>query len=96
MKNEEVRKEARKWYNYGKMAGVACDIIDRLPSEGDITYDDIFQAIDEGLIYTEDQWTVIEWYCTPYENRSINDVICDFCDELLSILQSCNIAVELA
>lgn len=79
MINEEVRREARKWYNYGKMAGVACDIIDRLPSDQDIiTYDDIFHAIDEGLIYTEDQWSVIEWYCTPYENRCINDVICDF------------------
>lgn len=95
MKNEEVKRQVRRYFNYGKMAGVAEDIIDRLPSDQEvISYDDIFQAIDEGLIYIEDQWTVIEYYCTPYENRSINEVITDFCDELVSILESCHITVD--
>ena len=29
--------------------------------------EDIWSSLDEGLIYYNDQWTVLEYYCTPQD-----------------------------
>lgn len=49
------------------------DIVDRVVSdyegdpEDDEFYESVWSAIDDGLIYTKDQWAVLEHYCTPSE-----------------------------
>ena len=54
-------------FGYGDMAGLAENILDRI----DINdykadaYETLFHAMDEGMIYTDDQWTMIRYYCTP-------------------------------
>lgn len=30
-------------------------------------YDAVYQAMDEGLIYTDDQWTMLKEHCTPQD-----------------------------
>jgi len=47
---------------------IAEDIADRAESyqqEGHDIEEAVSQAIDDGLIYTRDQWEVLAYYCTP-------------------------------
>lgn len=42
--------------------------------------EDILQALDDELIYYDDQWLVIKEYCSPIEanwNNAIEQFICD-------------------
>ena len=41
--------------------------------------DAIWEAIDEGLIYSADEWTVYKHYCNIGDNRNIMDELL-FCD----------------
>lgn len=41
------------------------NILDRIDNPNDD--EDIFQAIDDELIYYDDQWLVLKEYCTPVE-----------------------------
>lgn len=49
-------------FGFGEIAEVAEDILSRMDAPYD---DDLFDAIDSGLIWTKDQWTVLAHYCTP-------------------------------
>jgi len=60
----------KSFETFGEIIELAGDILSRLePEDLDIDeFDDaLFQAMDSGLIYTKDQWTMIEYYCTPQE-----------------------------
>ena len=46
--------------------------------------EEIFQAIDDGLIYTRDQWAVIEYYCTP-QDADFDKAMEAFTDDILAI-----------
>lgn len=49
----------------GDFQDLVVDLVERVD---DYTNDeDIWEALDNGLIYTKDQWTVLEYYCTPQE-----------------------------
>lgn len=54
-------------FGYNDMAGLAESILNRIDLDDlkEDAYGALFQAMDEGMIYTEDQWTMIEYYCTP-------------------------------
>lgn len=41
------------------------DILDRIKNPDDT--DDVLQAIDASIIWYEDQWTILQEYCTPQE-----------------------------
>lgn len=53
----------------GKILGVAEDVLDRIDADAykRDPYGALNQAMDEGLIYTEDQWTMMMEYQTPEE-----------------------------
>lgn len=63
------------------------DIVDRVDIEDwkDDDYDAIWQAIDEGLIYTKDQWVVLEHYCTPTD-ANFDEAIEELASDMGSIL----------
>ena len=69
---------------------VAEDILDRFESiheDGGDVYDDLFQAMNEGMIYTADQWTMMQYYCTP-QDASFEDAWMSFEGDLLSIIEN--------
>jgi len=55
-------------FGVGDLLSLATDILERYTCEEDgDEIDRLYQAIDDGLIYTRDEWTVIESYCTPLD-----------------------------
>lgn len=46
--------------------------------------EDIYQSVDDELIYTYDQWKVIEHYCTPQE-ANWEDAYSDFMNDIFAI-----------
>lgn len=66
---------------------VVDDLVERVDIEDwkDDDYDAIWQAIDEGLIYTRDQWVVLEHYCTPTD-ANFDEAIEELASDMGSIL----------
>lgn len=56
-------------FGYGDMAGLAENILDRIDVDDvkDDAYEALYQAMDDGMIYTDDQWIMIRYYCTPQD-----------------------------
>ena len=51
----------------------------------DASDDELWQAMDDELIYTEDRWTLLKGYCTPEEadfGRAWEDFYCDLSSAL--------------
>ena len=43
-------------------------ILTRIDEYTEDTLDDVlWEAMDSGMIYTKDQWTMVEEFCTPFE-----------------------------
>lgn len=61
---------------------VVSDIIDRVDNFEDD--EDIYDALDNGLIYSSDQWKVLEHYCTPTD-ASWEVAYGAFLDDIFSI-----------
>lgn len=75
-------------FNSFDIIDLARDVLDRFESiheDGGDVYDDLFQAMDEGLIYTADQWTMIEYYCTP-QTADFDAAWADFESDLLQVI----------
>jgi hypothetical protein len=79
----------------GDFAGIAENVLSRIDAdeiEKD-PYEAVLQAMDDELIYTEDQWAMIEYYCTP-QNADFNGAWEDFANDLMSaindgVLETC-------
>ena len=41
----------------------------------------LYQALDDELIYTEDQWNIMKYYCSP-ESADLDEAIDLFMDDL--------------
>ena len=52
--------------------GLAESILMRIDELSEDVYEDVWQAMDDGMIYTEDQWDMLKYYCTP-SNADFND-----------------------
>ena len=66
---------------------IAEDIAERAESyqeEGHDIEDAISQAIDDGLIYTRDQWEVMAYYCGP-KDADFNFTIEQFYTDLMTL-----------
>ena len=51
-----------------KINGIAEAVLSRIDEdELDDVYDAVYQAMDDELIYTDDQWAMIREYCTPHD-----------------------------
>ena len=85
-KNEN---ESYKVFNYGEgIVDLAWDILDRVEEDSDDVYDAISEAIDSGLIYYSQQWTLIEYYFSPLdENISLNEAIGCFVEDLAKCVE---------
>lgn len=64
------------------------DIFDRIDCDNEDDLSEcVIQAIDEGLIYYDDEWTVLKHYCTP-QDADWNTAIEQFVDEMISYASS--------
>lgn len=56
-------------FGYNDLAGLAESIFNRIDVDDvkDDAYEALYQAMDDGMIYTDDQWTMIRYYCTPQD-----------------------------
>lgn len=79
----------------GEMIGLAENILDRIDVDTyrEDAYEAVWQAMDEGLIYTADQWTMLEYYCTP-TNASFEDAWNDFENDLMECINDGAIEIE--
>lgn len=77
------------------VSAIADDIISRIDFDNvteDNLWDGLLGAIDDSLIYTEDQWSIIKFYCSP-SNANFSYAMEEFENELYSIIAS-NIITE--
>lgn len=71
MVNEKIKDIIGKKLNYTfdfAFVNVVKDIIDRIDFNNKDLRKAIQKAIDDGLIYEEDEWTIYKHYCTPEES----------------------------
>ena len=71
----------------GDIYDLAEEILDRIDAvdfKAD-PYEALYDAMDTGMIYTADQWTMIEHYCTP-QNADYDSAWTDFENELMDCL----------
>lgn len=87
---KDIYKAVAKHFDYrgtDSFFDVVDDLVERVDIEDwkDDDYDAIWQAIDEGLIYTRDQWIVLEHYCTPTD-ANLDEAIEELASDMGSIL----------
>ena len=86
---EEMKENAWTQFDW-QVAQIACDVLDRLEEE-DMEQDKceaILQAIDDELIYTSEQWSLIQYYMSPDEigrGKTLSDVIMEFFEDLMRL-----------
>ena len=84
-KYEELLNEKFAWSDVYDIARNLVERIDKNDADADIA-SALYDALDEELIYTEDQWTLCKYYTTP-DNCSWNDVIEEFYNDLYPIVE---------
>ena len=81
----EITKEMNLllWDKFNlKVCEIAESIIERMEAP---TEEELQQAIDNELIYTDDQWEIMKYYQNPKE-ANFNEAMMEFYDDLLEIL----------
>jgi len=69
---KDIRRVAGKYFDYSgtdKFFDIVVDLVERIDKDDfkEDSYEAAYQACDEGLIYTADQWEMLEHYCTPQD-----------------------------
>ena len=86
--NYEAFQRAFGEYTTPDFTDLVKDIFDRIDCDNkDDLSDCVMQAIDEGLIYYDDEWTVLKHYCTP-QDANWETAIGLFIDEMISYAYS--------
>ena len=85
---EEKKENAYHKFSY-EVANIACDILDRIdPEEAAQDFLEVLVCeIDSALIYTYDQWQVIQEYINPDEIGSISfsEVMDRFVEDMMTL-----------
>ena len=87
--NEDVKQLVFKYFS-GDIIDIVFNIIDRfIDSYNDKDEyfdwgDDLIDAVNDELIYYDDQWEVLKYYTTPQE-VNYNEVMDEFLSDLVSL-----------
>ena len=75
-------------FGCGEMSDVARNVLERVYDNGDETDagEAVSQAMDDELIYTADQWTVIAYYSDPSDPKSFSEACEEFFGDLLECI----------
>lgn len=85
---EEAREKVIEVFGYDyDINCVVNDILDRIDPDEEEIIDEIYSAIDSGLIYTEDQWKVVHYYMMPAEigSKCWFDIMEEFHDDIMKL-----------
>lgn len=63
--------------------GIAENVLSRME---DNTEDELYQALDDELIYTDDQWSIMKYYCSP-ESADLDEAIELFINDLSKAIE---------
>lgn len=76
-------------FGCGEMSDVARNVLERVYNNGDETDAGkaVDKAMDDELIYTDDQWTVIAYYSDPSDPKSFSEAYEDFYRDLLECVE---------
>lgn len=69
-------------FGFGEVEKIAESIIERMEAP---TEEDLQQAIDDSLIYYDDQWEIMKYYQNPKE-ANFNEAMEEFYEDLAEIL----------
>lgn len=62
---------------------IVANVLDRID---DFTSDeDIYQSVDDELIYTQDQWTILEFYCASPAEADWDSAYSDFLGDIMAL-----------
>ena len=91
--NSEYKDIIAKHFDYTfdfDFLDVVADLIDRIDFDEEDLDEEIYSAIDEGLIYDADQWKIMQYYQSPSE-ANFDSAIEDLTGDIFAI---CNKIVE--
>lgn len=87
---EEMKEKA--WSQFGdyRVAQIACGVLDRVDEETAIAdmSEAILDSMDCTLIYTSDQWEIIQYYMNPEEigdGKTLSDIMMEFYEDLMRL-----------
>lgn len=85
MKRNE--KKLNELFGWGAIRGIADAIYDRAETmETDDTYEAIVDALNDELIYTDDQWEVMKAYQSPQDANWI-EAVEEFINDLITCVE---------
>lgn len=65
-----------------KMMKLAQEVINRIDYDAKEMSDELIEAVDAAIVWTEDKWTIIQYYSTPDHPKRYDDAVCYFLDDL--------------
>lgn len=74
-------------FGYGEISNIARNILERIDEDETDAGEAVSQAMDDELIYTADQWTVIAYYSDPSDPKSFSEACEDFYGDLLECVE---------
>lgn len=85
-------KKENAWSQFGdyRVAQIACDVLDRVDEEtatADMS-EAMLESMDCTLIYTSDQWEIIQYYMSPDEigeGKTLSDIMMDFFEDIMRL-----------
>ena len=86
-----MRKEVLRYFERAtdEFFDLADDIIDRIDEDDFIngdSYEAVWEAIDNGVIYYDDQWEILKHYCNPTD-ADWDYAIEEFANDIADIAQ---------
>ena len=82
-------KKFTEVFGVGKLADIASEILDRAGEDDreDVdTSEKVIDALNDSLIYYDDQWEVMKAYQNP-EEANFQNALDDFINDLLSVIE---------
>lgn len=74
-------------FGYGEISNIARNILERIDEDETDAGEAVSEAIDSGLIYMGDQWTVIAYYSDPESPKNLSEACEDFYGDLLECIE---------
>lgn len=74
-------------FGYREISNIARRILERIDEDETDASEAVSQAMDDELIYTEDQWTVIAYYSDPESPKNLSEACEEFFGDLLECVE---------
>lgn len=74
-------------FGYREISNIARRILERIDEDETDASEAVSQAMDDELIYTEDQWAVIAYYSDPESPKNLSEACEEFFGDLLECVE---------